>query len=92
MAHPFAKHHSQNAVEHRRANKIVRGNEYARGGAVHSDEAADRKLFHKMMAEHERGEMKMEERQARARGGRITAGAESGAGRLQKAHGAGVRK
>lgn len=91
MAHPY-KGHSEEAVGHRRAQKLLHGSEYKRGGAVHADEPQDRKLFHRMMAEHERGEMKMEEHAAkRATGGRITAGAESGVGRLQKAHGKGVR-
>lgn len=67
MAHPY-KGHSQNAVAHRRANKILRGNEYASGGTVAPDCAT------------------------RASGGRISAGAESGVGRLQKAHGAGKAK
>jgi hypothetical protein len=31
MSHPY-KGHSQNAVGKRRANKLVHGNEYARGG------------------------------------------------------------
>jgi hypothetical protein len=33
MAHPYAGH-KQNAVGKRRANKLVRGNEYASGGSV----------------------------------------------------------
>ena len=33
MSHPYAGH-KQNAVGKRRANKLVRGNEYAEGGAV----------------------------------------------------------
>lgn len=47
---------------------------YARGGKVHSDEAADKKLFNKMMAAHERKEMKVEGKvHHRARGGRTEA-------------------
>lgn len=33
MSHPYAGH-KQNAVGKRRANKLVRGNEYADGGSV----------------------------------------------------------
>lgn len=65
----------------------------ARGGKVkHSDEAEDKKLFHKMMAEHEQREAKMERAasKGRATGGRVPdlssmdAGSMSGEGRLEK--------
>jgi hypothetical protein len=44
----------------------------AKGGAVHSDEAADRKLFGKMMATHEKKEMEVEGKlKHKARGGHV---------------------
>ena len=54
----------------------------ASGGRVHSDEAQDRKLFNKMFKDREKGE----EHAKRAAGGKVhmTAGAESGPGRLEK--------
>lgn len=48
--HEYARHHEMH-VGRRRAHKLVHGKEYARGG--HSDEAADRSLFKKMIHEHE---------------------------------------
>lgn len=65
MAHPFAKHAEEGAGK-ARAKHLIKG--YKRGGKVHSDEAADRKLFGKMIKEHEKGEMKVE---GRASGGRL---------------------
>jgi hypothetical protein len=71
--HPFA-HHRQHAVEKRRASHITKG--YASGGGVHSDEAQDRKLFHKMMKDHDHhaeGKKAKHRRDkvARAKGGRV---------------------
>lgn len=51
MAHPFASHR-QHKHEHDRVGHITRG--YASGGAVHDDEAADRKLFGKMIRAHDK--------------------------------------
>lgn len=68
MAHPFHSHREHSTRKHR--VKHVLG--HKRGGAAHSDEAADRKLFKKMIAEHEskveghRGHKRMDKR---ARGG-----------------------
>ena len=63
MAHPFASH-SENKVAKRRAGGMVKG--FKRGGSVgHSDEAADRKLFKKMISEHDA------KAPGRARGGRL---------------------
>lgn len=77
MAHPFAEHR-QNKVEKSRVGHITRG--YANGGAVHSDEKQDRKLFGKMIREHDREpEGKKGKRRAdrvtRAKGGRVKKGA-----------------
>jgi len=67
MAHPYAKH-SETAVGHRRANKLMSGREYKRadGGRISVPPISKSKT--------------------------MTAGAASGVGALQKAHGAGVRK
>lgn len=77
MAHPFAEHR-QNKVEKSRVGHITRG--YASGGAVHGDEKQDRKLFGKMIREHDREpEGKKGKRRAdritRAKGGRVKKGA-----------------
>lgn len=65
------------------------GRTYRKGGAVHSDVAEDKKLFKKMMAAHEKKEMKVEGKlHHKARGGSIgkyplkRGGMESGEGRL----------
>lgn len=65
MAHPFRKFNESDAGK-ARAKHLTKA--YAKGGKVHSDAAEDRKLIKKMMAEHERGEMKVE---GRASGGRL---------------------
>lgn len=73
MAHPFANVR-QSKVEHARVGRMTGG--YAAGGAVHSDEAQDRKLVRKMLQEHERTEGEggpskaRADRPGRARGGR----------------------
>jgi len=69
MAHPFAKHAERKTSRSRVAHLMKSG-----GAAKHEDVAADKKLFHQMMAEHERSEMKMEGAKARgryARGGKV---------------------
>lgn len=53
MSHPH-NHLRSHKVEHARVGHITKG--YATGGAVHSDEKADRKLIKKMLAEHEKEE------------------------------------
>lgn len=58
MAHPYSGH-KETAVAKRRAQKLMHGSEYKRGGAV--------------------------------KGPDMKAGAASGVGRLEKAHGKGVR-
>jgi len=65
MAHPFAKHAEERAGKDR-AKSFTKG--YKRGGKVHSDEAADKKLFGKMIKQHEKEEMKVE---GKASGGRL---------------------
>lgn len=73
MAHPFESVR-QSKVEHSRVGKMTSG--YAKGGAVHGDEAQDRKLIKKMLATHEVGEVEgpasknRQDRPGRARGGR----------------------
>lgn len=79
MAHPYEAHRDKHT--HERVAHITRG--YASGGAVrgtgHSDEAADRRLVKKMLAEHERKEMevegklrhRMDRAPRRARGGKV---------------------
>lgn len=77
MAHPHAEHR-QHKVEKSRVSHITRG--YASGGAVHSDEKQDRKLFGKMIREHD-GEpegkkgKRRADRVTRAKGGRVKKGA-----------------
>lgn len=51
MAHPFQSSRSH-SVSRKRASSMMK----AAGGRAHSDEAADRKLISKMLAEHERQE------------------------------------
>ena len=50
MAHPF-KDKAKSGVDRAK-------DRYAKGGAVHSDEAEDKKLFRKMMLKHEEDEIK----------------------------------
>lgn len=73
MAHPYNKFRQSN-VERSRVGEITK--KYAKGGKVkHSDEAADRKLFHKMMREehiegdHAKARM---DRPRRASGGKVS--------------------
>ena len=66
MAHPYHEHR-QHKVEHSRVGHITRG--YAKGGAVHYDEAEDEKLIRK---EVKKGALK------RAAGGRIQGRAAGG--------------
>jgi len=66
LAHPYASSR-QSKVEHSRAGTLTKG--YATGGAVHGDEAQDRKLVKSMLREHERSEG-----EGRARGGRAPKG------------------
>jgi len=65
MAHPHGEHRAHK-VERSRVNKITSGYEsgdashsvkhYAKGGAVHGDEAQDRKLVKKMLKQEEKAE------------------------------------
>ena len=72
MAHPHHEHR-QHKVEHRRVAHITKG--YAHGGAVHGDEAEDRRLIHQ---EVKKSALKVDGKHAkhradkphRARGGR----------------------
>lgn len=81
MAHPFQSVR-QSKVEHGRVGRMTSG--YAKGGGVHSDEAQDRKLIKKMLAEHEVGEVEggarksRADRPGRARGGRAPKGKHKG--------------
>lgn len=74
--HPFAEHR-KDIVEKDRVSHIAHGHKHrASGGGVHSDEAQDRKLFGKMIAEHDRkAEGKKpkhrRDRVARAKGGKV---------------------
>jgi hypothetical protein len=74
--HPFAEHR-QHHVEKERVSHIAHGHKHrASGGRVHKDEAQDRKLFGKMIAEHDReAEGKKSkhrrDRVARAKGGKV---------------------
>jgi hypothetical protein len=63
--HPYAKH-KEAAAGKSRAKHLTSG--YKKGGAVHSDEAMDRKLIKKMLAEEDKGESKAP---GKASGGRI---------------------
>src|SRR6266700_6849192 len=66
--HPFSGHRAHK-VEHSRVAKITKG--YASGGAVHEDEAADRKLFTKLIQKDRKVEgKKAGGRLDRAKGGR----------------------
>ena len=73
-SHAFSKVTSKTAAVHHDGK--VAGHKspkrFARGGKVHPDVAEDKKLFHKMMAEHEHREAKMEQKSAGkyARGGK----------------------
>lgn len=73
MAHPFAEHR-QHDVERSRVAHIAKG--YAAGGAVHSDEAEDRKMVKGMVkksamkAEGEKPKHRAD-RPHRAKGGRV---------------------
>ena len=74
--HPFNAHR-QHHVEKERVSHIAKGHKQrAHGGKVHSDEAADRKLFKSMIAEHDR-EMEghkgkhRRDRVKRAHGGKV---------------------
>lgn len=55
MAHPYASKKEKHPGK-ARVHKLYG---YARGGSVHSDEAEDKKLIKKLLAEHEREEMKV---------------------------------
>lgn len=55
MAHPYEGSKSQ-VVSRKRAGMFLK----AAGGKAHSDEAADKKLIKKMLAQHEKEEMKVE--------------------------------
>jgi len=75
MAHPFAKHR-QTAKEHSRVGHLMKG--YKSGGAVHADEAEDKKLIKKMIgkslhADGEKSKHRMD-RPKRAKGGRVGKG------------------
>lgn len=50
MAHPFHAHREHHASKHR-VHHILKG--HKRGGAAHGDEAADKKLFKKLIHEHD---------------------------------------
>ncbi len=63
--HPYAKFAEGG---HARSQAKARVKAYAKGGKVHSDEAEDKKLFKKMINEHEKGETKVE---GHASGGRL---------------------
>jgi hypothetical protein len=64
MAHPYASHQEKYAGR-KKAHERVHG--YKKGGAVHGDEKEDRKLFGKMMKEHDD---KVHGKNKFARGGR----------------------
>lgn len=72
MSHPM-NHVRQSKVERSRVGHITKG--YAKGGAVHGDEAQDRKLFKKMMKSemHAEGEKSKHraDRPRRAKGGKV---------------------
>ncbi len=71
MAHPYAAH-AEHKKGHERVKHIMKS-----GGAAHSDAAADKKLFSKLIAEHEKGEAKVEGRKGPsrfARGGKVHKG------------------
>lgn len=65
--HPFHQH-GEHKKGHERVKHILKS-----GGAAHPDAAADKKLFSNLIAEHDRGESKVEGGKGRsrfARGGR----------------------
>ena len=65
MAHPYSKH-NEAAAGKAKAASMTKG--YKKGGAVHSDEAQDRKLIKSMMDKEEKSEPKVE---GKASGGRL---------------------
>lgn len=70
MAHPYSQHAEQKKSR-QRVGHIMKSGGVA---AKHDDVAADKALFHQMMAQHERAEMKMEGKKAPsryARGGKV---------------------
>src|SRR5882672_2291369 len=74
MAHPFNEHR-QHRVEKSRVGEMT-AKCRADGGGVHADEKEDRKLFGKMLKEHDRGAegktaKHRRDRVARAKGGRV---------------------
>ena len=79
MAHSHHAHRASHAAKAR--VKHILG--HKRGGAAHSDEAADRKLFKKMMAEHEAKEAKMHGHKS---GGRLDKRARGGGTKKGKHH------
>lgn len=66
--HPFHQH-GEHKKGHERVKHILKS-----GGAAHPDAAADKKLFSNLIAEHDRGETKVEGRKGPsrfARGGKV---------------------
>ena len=63
--HPYSQHKEVHAGR-KRAHSMASG--HKRGGKVHGDEKEDRKLFGKMLKEHEKGEIKAV---GKASGGRL---------------------
>jgi len=64
MAHPYQEHRASSASS-KRVGRILG---HAKGGSAHPDEAEDRKLFKKMLAEHEKKETGVHGKKA---GGRL---------------------
>lgn len=52
MAHPYSQHREVHAGRSR-AHHVLKHGHFKRGGEVHKDEAADRKLFGKLIKEHD---------------------------------------
>ena len=78
--HPYHEHR-QHKVERERVGHIAHGHKHrADGGRVHGDEAEDRKLFGKMIREHDRkeadgkGKKHRHDRPHRAKGGKVHKG------------------